>query len=124
MCHPALLLEEIIQLVFSWLSRRGLAAAARTCVAWKEPALDMLWKATTLPDLLRIICPLLMCGVQGWDQQYVYTTVRSLIFRTKRTSHLHLDLLVEIQKRYYAKLAVIQQSGTKGLNRALQREPS
>lgn len=57
-CHPALLLEEVIQLLFSFLSQSELAAAARTCDAWKDLALDILWRDVQLQDLLNVVCPL------------------------------------------------------------------
>ncbi|KJA28045.1 hypothetical protein HYPSUDRAFT_62437 [Hypholoma sublateritium FD-334 SS-4] len=44
--HSALLIDEILRLVFSFASETGpstLAVAARCCKAWRDPALDFLW---------------------------------------------------------------------------------
>lgn len=42
LCHPCLLQEEVLLPVLSTLPKAGLAAAALTCRAWMDPALDLL----------------------------------------------------------------------------------
>ncbi len=45
--HQVLLIDEILQEIFHWcsvLEVNVLTQAARTCQAWKEPALDALYR--------------------------------------------------------------------------------
>ncbi|KAL1666697.1 hypothetical protein GGF50DRAFT_112969 [Schizophyllum commune] len=44
--HQALLIDEILRDIFEECSRDTLNAAARTCRAWTDPALDQLWRVT------------------------------------------------------------------------------
>ncbi|KAG8843029.1 hypothetical protein FRB96_004472 [Tulasnella sp. 330] len=53
--HLCLLVEEILQPIFSDLPRRDLAAAALVCQAWLDPALDALWGEVELPALLNVL---------------------------------------------------------------------
>lgn len=61
--HEALLLDELLSLIFKCLycepdGQRTLAAAARTCRAWYDPASDVLWDYVDMEDLLRLLAPL------------------------------------------------------------------
>lgn len=45
--HSALLIDEILQLIFEVALNDGkpsLCCAARCCQAWKDPALDCIWR--------------------------------------------------------------------------------
>ena len=45
--HSALLIDEILQLIFEIILDHGkpsLCCAARCCQAWKDPALDRIWR--------------------------------------------------------------------------------
>ncbi|KAF9038465.1 hypothetical protein BJ165DRAFT_1531555 [Panaeolus papilionaceus] len=42
--HFALLLDEILRLIFEDCDRKYLVSAALTCKAWKDPALDVVWQ--------------------------------------------------------------------------------
>ncbi|KAH0836717.1 hypothetical protein J3R83DRAFT_8446, partial [Lanmaoa asiatica] len=45
--HSALLIDEILQLIFEVILNDGktpLCRAARCCQAWKDPALDRIWR--------------------------------------------------------------------------------
>ncbi|KAF8906259.1 hypothetical protein CPB84DRAFT_1675984 [Gymnopilus junonius] len=53
--HPALLIDEILRLIFSFClecDRKSLLSAARTCKAWKDPALDFIWSRLSSPEPL------------------------------------------------------------------------
>lgn len=67
-CHPALLIYEVLLEVFHLLkqidacTRLGtLTAAAATCRAWREPALDVLREEAGMLALFRLLSPSL------WD---------------------------------------------------------
>ncbi|KAF8428489.1 hypothetical protein L210DRAFT_3419307 [Boletus edulis BED1] len=47
--HRALEIQEILLNIFEWERRDTLASLARTCHAFEEPALDLLWRV--LPNL-------------------------------------------------------------------------
>lgn len=53
----SLLAPELLEEVLSRLPLRDVAAAAITCRAWKELALDILWKDINLVDLLNVLAP-------------------------------------------------------------------
>jgi len=45
--HSALLIDEILQLIFEIIlddGKSSLCRAARCCQAWKDPALDCIWR--------------------------------------------------------------------------------
>lgn len=56
-CHPSLLIEEVLLKIFSNLPQSTLYSAALTCQAWKDPALDILWKEVNLINLTNAISP-------------------------------------------------------------------
>ncbi|KAG8971121.1 hypothetical protein FRC05_011490 [Tulasnella sp. 425] len=63
----ALSLVDILVVNFSFAKKRSLAAAARVCKTWKEPALDALWKKLSSPfPLLELLGPLVYED-RGWD---------------------------------------------------------
>lgn len=62
----ALSLVDILVVIFSFAKKRSLAAAARVCKTWKEPALDALWKKLSSPfPLLELLGPLVYED-RGW----------------------------------------------------------
>lgn len=56
--NRALLLDEVIIQIFSQVRSPDLSAIARTCTAWTEPAMDILWADVELLDLLAVVCPI------------------------------------------------------------------
>ncbi|KAI5895460.1 uncharacterized protein SCHCODRAFT_02573083 [Schizophyllum commune H4-8] len=55
--HQALLIDEILRDIFEECSRGTLNAAARTCRAWTDPALDQLWRVTRGLDAFLSLLP-------------------------------------------------------------------
>lgn len=54
--HNVLYIDELIREIFRWSSLQDLPVAARTCQAWKDPALDALyWQLTSLQPLAHIL---------------------------------------------------------------------
>lgn len=49
------LAPEVILHLLSFLPPADVAATATVCQAWKEPALDVLWKDVNLKDLLEVL---------------------------------------------------------------------
>ncbi|KAF7308448.1 hypothetical protein HMN09_00693700 [Mycena chlorophos] len=101
--HPALLLDDFLRLVFLELDpefRPCLVALARTCRAWREPALDILWaNMRSLLPLLELI-PGLVCvdGVYNYtdtpDLSIFYSYARRVRSLTQRhTLRIHPRLL-------------------------------
>jgi len=68
--HQALLIDEILRHIFSFISEDGLGplgALARSCRAWTDPALDLVWiKLSSAVPLLQVIP-----GVRLVDGTYV-----------------------------------------------------
>ncbi|KAG8848958.1 hypothetical protein FRB96_000979 [Tulasnella sp. 330] len=56
-CHRCLLIEEILQCIFSDLPRHGLAQVTLVCKAWLDPALNTLWEKVDLDCLLNVLSP-------------------------------------------------------------------
>lgn len=57
-CHPCLLIHEVLLRIFSTLRPGALAAAALTCRAWADPALDILWMDIDMIHPLQILAPM------------------------------------------------------------------
>jgi hypothetical protein len=51
--HRALHIREVIGAVVDYLDQKSLASLSRTCRAFSEPALDVLWSRPSLTDLAR-----------------------------------------------------------------------
>lgn len=49
---------ELLVHIVAFLPQSSLAAAAVTCQAWKDPALDRLWRVVNLKGLLRVLAPM------------------------------------------------------------------
>jgi hypothetical protein len=68
--HRALFIDELLRQIFSFISEDGsetLGALARSCKAWTDPALDLVWMTlTSVVPLLHVIP-----GVQLVDGVYV-----------------------------------------------------
>lgn len=68
--QPALLIDEILREIFQFSSEYGsgtLSTLARSCRAWREPALDHLWMRLSSPvPLLQLIS-----GIELVNGQYV-----------------------------------------------------
>jgi hypothetical protein len=63
--HPALLVDEILQLIFEINlddEKSSLCRAARCCKAWKDPALDRIWRR--LPSAVPLLSLLPGCSVE------------------------------------------------------------
>ncbi|KIK98184.1 hypothetical protein PAXRUDRAFT_134735 [Paxillus rubicundulus Ve08.2h10] len=63
--HPALLVDEILQLIFEISlddEKSSLCRAARCCKAWKDPALDRIWRR--LPSAIPLLSLLPGCSVE------------------------------------------------------------
>lgn len=58
-CHRALTKLDVLRLIFEALrSARGYASLANcavTCLAWKEMALDVLWRETEMIDAINVL---------------------------------------------------------------------
>lgn len=53
----SLLAPELLLHIMAYLPSGTLASAAVVCRAWKDPALDVLWRAIDLKNLLRVLAP-------------------------------------------------------------------
>lgn len=71
----ALFVDEILQVVLSFLPNYALARAARTCKAWKDPALDVLWRDIRVFDLLGLAYPI-KAGAESIPSQPVSHVMR------------------------------------------------
>ncbi|KAF8845099.1 hypothetical protein BDN67DRAFT_1007467 [Paxillus ammoniavirescens] len=63
--HPALLVDEILQLIFEINlddEKSSLCRAARCCKAWKDPALDRIWRR--LPSAVPLLSLLPGCSIE------------------------------------------------------------
>lgn len=56
--HPLELAAELLLHIMEYLPKGAAAAAAITCQAWKDPALDILWRKINLEHLLSVLAPL------------------------------------------------------------------
>ncbi|KAG9313046.1 hypothetical protein JVU11DRAFT_6486 [Chiua virens] len=66
--HPALLIDEILQLIFDFILEVGkpsLCCATRTSKAWKDPALDRIWRR--LPSAVPLLSLLPGFSMEGGD---------------------------------------------------------
>lgn len=74
--HPVFLIDEILRRIFYFCSeydQHSLVCSARTCKAWKDPALDLVWnRLFSLSPLL-----LLLPGISVSNNEYVSTCVFS-----------------------------------------------
>lgn len=80
--HQVLLIDEILQQVLELCSECGLdtlSQVARCCKAWKDPALDKLWRRLSSVTQLLQLVPGLVC-IGG-------------IYVSARLNHLFLDYL-------------------------------
>ncbi|KAF9266896.1 hypothetical protein L218DRAFT_1074746 [Marasmius fiardii PR-910] len=90
--HQALVIDEIIQVVFDFCLELGsdlLTKVARTCKAWRDPALDRLWyRLTDVTPLLQLI-PGIICvnGVYVFESP-VSPDLNSLRFYAPRVRHI------------------------------------
>ncbi|KAF5316660.1 hypothetical protein D9619_006421 [Psilocybe cf. subviscida] len=68
--HPALLIDELLRQIFLFVEddRKSLLASARTCKAWKDPALDYIWEHLTSFGPLLLLLP----GVSSQNGEYVF----------------------------------------------------
>lgn len=58
--HPALMIDEILRLIFSFTpadDQTSLTVAARSCKAWRDPALDFLWRRLSTLKPLFLLLP-------------------------------------------------------------------
>ncbi|KAG8867668.1 hypothetical protein FRB97_000218 [Tulasnella sp. 331] len=77
MVHHAVLVEEILRCIFRHLPNRSLVAAAVTCRAWSDAAMDILWESVDLIKIFSALFP------PGRDRQYPkYTPIPSVRFRS------------------------------------------
>lgn len=54
-CLASALAPEVVLHLLSFLPRPAVATAVITCKAWKDPALDILWKDVDLENLLKVL---------------------------------------------------------------------
>lgn len=64
-CHLALLVEEILLIIFEFAmgeldGDRTMAAAALVCRAWRYPASDVLWRDVPSTSVLSLLAPLIL----------------------------------------------------------------
>ncbi|EIW78574.1 hypothetical protein CONPUDRAFT_156551 [Coniophora puteana RWD-64-598 SS2] len=105
--HQALLISEVLNVVLRCVKNiieyRDLAILARTCKAFQEPALDVLWEqAWHLPRLLNVIPERVLIDVKPltsaeWSYLYAYTRrMREIILSEwDPTPSFILDLLYD-----------------------------
>lgn len=67
--HPALLIDELLRQILLFVDddRKSLLASARTCKAWKDPALDYIWAHLASFGPLLLLLP----GVSSQNGEYV-----------------------------------------------------
>lgn len=95
--HPALLIDEILDLIFEITldyGKSSLCRAARCCKAWKDPALDRIWRR--LPSAVPLLSLLPGCSVEKSGihlnhsiQDETFTGFRSYAIRVKHIVHRH-----------------------------------
>ncbi|KAK7061056.1 hypothetical protein VNI00_000791 [Paramarasmius palmivorus] len=93
--HQALLIDEIVQIVFDLCLDFGdgstLSRAARTCKAWRDPALDRLWhRLTDVTPLLQLIPGLIQVnGVYVFESPVLpdLCALRSYAMRVKHVNN-------------------------------------
>lgn len=77
-CHQMLLVHDILHLVFeSITAKSSLSAASRTCRAWREPALDILWRDMTVKQILDALTSE-HCTEETWVSEIVSNCFLSL----------------------------------------------
>ncbi|KAG8849971.1 hypothetical protein FRB96_000576 [Tulasnella sp. 330] len=105
-CHPVLLLEEILEEVFRQLSTSGLNrtldSAARTCRAWSDVALNILWESTDMTTLLGVLSPVI--------KQYYYLTkwewgrFNIIALKVKKLEAVHQDIKATIGAQFLKRI--------------------
>lgn len=78
--HSALLIDEILQLIFEIVLDHGkpsLCCAARCCQAWKDPALDRIWRR--LPSAVPLLSLLPGFSMEGVTIVRVYHFTGSVV---------------------------------------------
>ncbi|KIJ20901.1 hypothetical protein PAXINDRAFT_6680 [Paxillus involutus ATCC 200175] len=95
--HPALLVDEILQLIFEINlddEKSSLCRAARCCKAWKDPALDRIWRR--LPSAVPLLSLLPGCSVEKGTIHLNHSVpaekcgvFRSYAVRVKHVVHHH-----------------------------------
>ncbi|KAF9240663.1 hypothetical protein BU15DRAFT_45622 [Melanogaster broomeanus] len=84
--HPALLVDEILELIFELTLDHGkssLCRAARCCKAWKDPALDRIWRR--LPSAVPLLSLLPGCSIE--ESGITFAGFRSYAIRVKHIVH-------------------------------------
>ncbi|KAF9563097.1 hypothetical protein CPC08DRAFT_341092 [Agrocybe pediades] len=74
--HQALLIDEIFREIASFTleyGRKSLICAARTCRAWKDPALDFIWERLPSVEPLLVLLP----GVSLSNGEYICNNLNS-----------------------------------------------
>lgn len=85
-CHTIFLLDDTLRLILSRLDKNDLVTAACTCKAWKDAALDALWRDIQLERVLNVVCPLE--PVSTGEDRFASLDPNFLGFPKVRTSHL------------------------------------
>ncbi|TRM57957.1 hypothetical protein BD626DRAFT_411351 [Schizophyllum amplum] len=83
--HHALLIDEILREIFEDCEKGALSAAARTCQAWKDPALDQLWRV--LPSISPVLALLPQLKYEG--KQYTLTQHPNSTDFARLTAYAH-----------------------------------
>ncbi|KAG8220997.1 hypothetical protein J3R82DRAFT_2506 [Butyriboletus roseoflavus] len=99
--HSALLIDEILQFIFEVILNDGkssLCCAARCCQAWKDPALDYIWRQ--LPSAVPLLSLLPGFSMQNDNirlgpttQDVTFTAFHSYAIRVKHIVHCHRVLV-------------------------------
>lgn len=86
--HSALLIDELLRQIFLFIEddRKSLLASARSCKAWKDPALDYIWEHLTSFGPLLLLLP----GVSSRNGEYVGSCLLFSESRSRLTSQLGL----------------------------------
>ncbi|KII87333.1 hypothetical protein PLICRDRAFT_112497 [Plicaturopsis crispa FD-325 SS-3] len=99
--HPALYIEEILEEIFEWSLEKGhgtLCQAARCCRAWKDPALDRVWRRLSSSKPLFQLIP----GITIQDQYHYVKSdkhppdLRSFHSYAARVKHLAHRYVIRI----------------------------
>ncbi|TFK39830.1 hypothetical protein BDQ12DRAFT_681307 [Crucibulum laeve] len=94
--HSAFLIDEVLRRIFDFCaehSRSTLIAAARSCQAWKNPALDYIWvRLTSIAPLLDLIPNIVV-------EDGIYTLLRPALPSQMHTFHSYARRVKHISHR-------------------------